>query len=312
LFERLGYGIQPDPLSMKTQFLRSEVAGLYRIQYGPNPYYANRDLSLPLAFLSLWSYVAASDGPVAQKTAATVTAMLEQRFDMEPFEVNRLRAHAGWLAHHPATLNDARRRLGAASAWEPADTGWLLALLATVDAPQSPARIKALAKIYRVLGLSDEQLHADIHRISTGAHVPVQVLDGGAAAGFAVPPESHDVSLDPVQLAGVRRQTDDVSNLLHDVFGNVPESTGDTADAGRSDLERRNAFLEFAEQLVAQPSWQMADVRPMAVELGLMATGAIEILNNSAVELGLDPPIECDDVVCDIDQSTLKELLAHV
>lgn len=312
LLERIGYGIEPDPTAMKTPFLRSEVAGLYRIEYGPNPYYADRDISEQLAVLSLWSYVAASEGPIAQQTGATVVAMLEQRYEMEPFEINRIRAHAGWLTHHPATLNDARRRFGLSSCRDVEETGRLLAALAVVDAAMTPVKIKALAKIYTILGLSDEQLHADIHRVSTGSNGAVQILRGGSVPGFGIPAESHEVSLDPVQIDSVRRQTTAVSSLLHDVFGDVPEHAGETEATERAVIGTRNPFFQLADQLSAQPFWSMVDVKPLAASLGLMATGAIETINNHAVMLGLTPPIECDDDVCDIDQSILKELLNHV
>ena len=69
---------------------------------------------------------------------------------------------------------------------------------------------------------------------------------------------------------------------------------------------------ELIELLAVRPSWDLREISAMATSLGLMASGAIETLNDRATALGLEPLLECDDATCDLYEPTLKELRAHV
>lgn len=313
LFRRLGFGIEPDPVSMRTPFLRAERVAIYRLEFGPSDYYENRDLSQLLALLSIWSYVAASDGPIAERTGTSVCQLLVEQSDLQPFEVNRLHAHSAWLSQHPASLGDARRRVGLATFSNAEATARTIVVMSLIDATMTPARIKALAKIYGVLGATSEQLHADIHRMSTQHAAPVQIIDGERVRGFGIPaaPDPHVVTLDTARVDAVREATDSIAVLLHGVFAanESAEASTTTPDFSAS---ADDPYVRLLSQLSFQSIWSMADLASLAASVGLMVSGAVETLNDRAVALGLDPLLDCDDEVCDCYEPTLKELLAHV
>lgn len=313
LFERIGFGIEPDPASMRTQFLRAERVGIYRIEFGAGNYYANRDLSWPLALLSVWSYVAATDGPIPEPTSTLACEVLVAQTDLQPFESNRLRAHAAWLTQHPATMNDVRRRFGLTTNPDTDAAARTVVALASIDATMTPARITALAKVYGVLGLTSEQLHADIHRVSTHYSAPAQIIDGQRITGFGIPaaPDPHEVALDSVRIAAVREATDSIATVLHDVFSDT-QSIEESVSASTRSIDLDDPYLQLAHRLATQPIWSMAELSKLAASVGLMAAGAIENLNDRASALGLEPLFDCDGEVCDCYEPTLKELLAHV
>ena len=260
LFERLGYGIEPNPTTMKTPFLRAEHVGLYRYEFGPDNYYEERDLSEQLALLSIWSYIAAADGPIQASTGASVCSLLVGLSDLQPFEVNRLHAHAAWLAAHPASLGDARRRFGPPDDWEIDKTAFVIASMAHIDVTLTPARIKATTKVYGMLGLTSERLHADLHRISTERTPPTQIIQGEAVAGYGIPaaPSPGEVLLDPNRIAAVRLQTDSISSVLHDVFAE------NNLSSTESPAPRRAGHCRCPVSPVACAAWSAAklvDVR---------------------------------------------------
>jgi hypothetical protein len=318
LFQRLGFGIEPDPAAMRTPFLRAERVGIYRRDFGEGNFYENRDLSRPLALLSMWSYLAAADGPIQERTGASVCALLVSQSDLEPFEINRLQAHTAWLTQHPASLGDARRRFGVASLPSSDATARTIVAMSLIDALMTPARIKALSKIYGVIGLTSEQLHADIHRMST-QHVapsqkaPTQIMEGDRISGFGIPapPDPHQIDLDATMVAAVQAQTDSIAVLLHDIFASGDSGRQAEPDPGETSVEA-DPYIQLVHLLASRPTWSLDEFTEMAASVGLMASGAIETLNDRAIGLGLEPLLDCDEDVCDCYEPTLKELLAHV
>jgi hypothetical protein len=298
---------------MRTPFLRAERVGIYKIEFGVENYYEARDLSQPLAMLSMWSYVAATDGPPSPQSGASACDLLIAQYDLQPFEINRLHAHAAWLTRHPATLNDVRRRFGLVSGTNTDALAHLIVAMSSIDATMTPARIKALAKIYGVFGATSEQLHADIHRRSTRSPAPSQVIDGDRVSGFGIPapPDPHQVELDTVRLAAVREQTDSIAVLLHDIFAG-DDSTELAETFSDETVVADDPYDRLLHLLAEQPIWSLDDVSRWAASLGLMASGTIETLHDRAVALGLEPLLDCDGEVCDCYEPTLKELLAHV
>lgn len=312
LLQRLGYGIEPDPARMRTPFLRAESVGVYRIEFGPDNYYENRDLSGEMALLGMWSYIAASDGPIHDRTAASACAILVSQADLQPFEINRLHAHAAWRAKQPANLNYAKRRFELATSIDIPTCAQTIMAMALIDTTPSPARIKALTKIYSVLGLTGDRVHADIHRVTTQQRHPVQIIEGEPTAGFGIPtaPDAHAITLDSSRVATVRAETDAISTLLHGVFGD--EQSGGNATATPEQASgSHDSYTRLLEQLATRPAWPMTELTALAASTGLMAAGAIETLNDRALALGLEPLLDCDGDICDCYEPTLKELLAH-
>ncbi len=312
LFERIGYGIEPDPATMRSAFQRAESVGLYRREYGPNPYYANRDRSWQLALLDLWSYIAAAGGPIATETAHAVTDIVAALEDVEPFELHRLRAHALWLSHHPATLSEARRRYLAARTAPADETALVLTTLASIDSALPPRRIRALHKVYALLGLSEERLHGNLHRIATRQRPPTQIIERAYAAGFGIPapPDPHAVRLDAARVAAVREETDSIASVLSDIF-TAGESFEIRELVPENRPERDDPHTHLIALLRERPRWRMSELSALASSLGMMASGAIETINDRAAARDLEPALECDDEYCDCYEPTLKELLAH-
>lgn len=313
LFQRLGFGIEPDPAEMRTPFLRAERVGIYRIEFGAGNYYDNLDLSTPLALLSMWSYVAASDGANAERTGAAVCDLLVAQGELQPFEINRLHAHAAWLTQHPASLGDARRRFGLVANPNTEAMARTIVAMSLIDATMTPARIKALSKIYGVLGSTSEQLHADIHRMSTQHGAPSQIIEGQHVAGFGIPsaPDPHQITLDTDRVAVVQAETASLTTLLHGVFsGETPVE--EPAVSNHEPSDKADPYTHLLYQLATRPRWSMPELSSLVASVGLMTSGAIEILNDRASGFGLEPLLDCDGEVCECYEPTLKELLAHV
>lgn len=306
LLERIGFGIEPDPVAMKSRFSRTKQIGLYRMEYGPDPYYANRDLSPLLALLGFWSYVAAVDGPIDVDAIMTIVNILDEFAELEPFEANRLFAHAHWLAFNPANLNDARRQFQTAGVFSPEQVGLMVTSLVSLHTPVSHSQIRALERMYKTLGLPTERVHTDLHQLSVGSLAPDPPGDRNAL------PRDTSLRLDRARIAQVEQQTSLVTDLLQDIFGTESAHSTPSEDSHIPARSAIDPIIELAKCLAIRSRWSPDDFAILCGSLDLMTSGAIEALNTRAIELGYEPAIECDDVLCEIDQSILKELLSHV
>jgi hypothetical protein len=86
--------------------------------------------------------------------------------------------------------------------------------------------------------------------------------------------------------------------VLGDVFAHdaaeVPAPLT-AAEPERFALDLDDAHAELARRLAEHERWSRADVEQLCAELGLLAAGAIEALNEAAFDLTDEPFLEGDD-----------------
>lgn len=311
LIERLGYGLEPAPATYRKAFLDSTVVGLYQLDAANTV--PNRNLDGAIGMLGLCSLVARADGAVTAEEEREIFDQTRRAYALSPVEERRVRAHLAWLGHRPATLNDARKRLTLLSPDQAQQTARLLVTIATVDGHVSPDEVRILTRLYEVMGLSDQQLHADLHQLTTrpgrslatGSRTPTSPATGTVGG----------LELDPTYLRLVQQQTSEIAGVLDSVFAS-DEAKPDPAAMTESDsadddsaAETSDPYRNLVELLSDRPIWEMTEVSAMARSLGLMSSGAIETINDRAGDLGLDPLLECDDQMCDVYEPTLVHML---
>ena len=94
--------------------------------------------------------------------------------------------------------------------------------------------MKFLEKLYKALGLPQDDVYASLHRGAVRIDGPVTVAPGEDEAGVAIPREARadgTVLFDPARLARIQQETSAVSSLLAGIFADAePEPPIVTTD----------------------------------------------------------------------------------
>jgi tellurite resistance protein len=318
LVERLGYGLEPDPATRRKAFVDSSRVGLYRLDSDNT--LPSRNLDGAIGLLGICSLVARADGAMTAGEERVIFEQIERAYSLSVLEARKMRANLLWLGFHPATLNDARKPLALLSPGQAQQTGRFLVTIAGIDGHIAPDEVRVLTRLYQTMGLNDQQLHSDLHNLTTRTS-PARVFDATPATSNAVtaPPATRstgEIGLDAAYVRLVQKQTAEIAGVLDAVFAEEVDAV-QIADAdsfpaeNETEADPSDPYRELIEHLSERPTWEMTEISAMARSLGLMASGAIETLNDRATALGLVPLLDCDAETCDVDATTLEAVLAR-
>jgi hypothetical protein len=154
--------------------------------------------------------------------------------------------------------------------------------------------------------------------VTSPASEPIEIRPAGrTVVGDAIPPpppaEGGRVRLDPLVVAATMAQSERASALLGDIFVDDEPSSPPGA-ASTSPGELTPPYRDVLNKLALQPSWSRGEFAAMAEGLGLMPSGAIEVLNDAALDLGGELLLEEIESthglgVFEVNRDMVKELL---
>jgi hypothetical protein len=178
--------------------------------------------------------------------------------------------------------------------------------LANADGRVTPEEVNLISKMYRLLGLDPDQAFRDIHAAATEP-VQVRAPETEDAAGFAIPRKPSPAPRSVVDLAKVhsmQAESDGVAALLRNIFVEEAEPTPapaakDAAANGDAQcvLGLDPAHSRLVLKLVSAEQWPRQEIEVIAEQIGLMPNGAIDVINEVAMERLSEPLIEGDDPV---------------
>ncbi|MCE9638837.1 MAG: Tellurite resistance protein TerB, partial [Betaproteobacteria bacterium] len=183
-----------------------------------------------------------------------------------------------------------------------------LAHLAEADGTVSPDEVKFLERVYKTLQVDAKLVYSDLHSASVpvkGALVS-EAPKAAAAAGFV---------LDPERIAQLQKETEAVTALLANVFAEetaesqtVPVDEDEPAPKpGILGLDP--SYVAFLRMLVSRPIWTRQELADIAADMELMLDGALEHINEAALDNFDAPLVDGDDPV-EINQEILEKLPA--
>lgn len=316
LLSKLGVGMEPDPRFGSFVPKSEQDVVLFKMPTSapsfPSPEYATAAVVLHLA-----STVAGSDGAISDEEKDRLEAYVNIWTKLSPEEIRRLKAHAEWLVSAFPAMNGIKRRIEMLPAEQKESIGRFLVDLAQSDGYVNPTEVKALTRIYELLGLDAQTLYHEAHRAATE---PVTVQAGdGLEPGFAVParPVSQPgkgLTLDMASIEAKLSETVAVSALLNNIFSEqeaelgqaplVQEPSGATVLAGL-DTEA-SAFLRV---LITKSIWTRDELEEVAAGLNLMLDGTLDTINDISFEIFGGPFFEGDDPI-EINSDIAKEIAA--
>ncbi len=324
LLGRLGIGIEPD-VRLSGPTLSAGPAVLFRLGLdaptSARPPYLAVTLLIHLALA-----VSQADGEVSAAEQEHLLRHVRRTFQLTAAEITRLEAHVRWLTETGVKLTGLKRRLSVLDVSTKRSIGEFAVSVAAVDGVVTPDEVTTLTKIYRLLELGTVDVFSRLHDAVTTPTVdgPVVVRERAPVvdehllpARPADPEDRHGLALDDAVIAAKLAETAAVSALLAAIFvedeaavettrKTAPEwsggrhrspETGDGAtpssEAPVDGLDRAHSSL--IRMLAARPVWKRAEFDRLAAECGLLPAGALEVLNEAALD-------RLDDIVIDGDE----------
>lgn len=334
LLARHGLGIEPDIRLGGPSISSSSSVVTFRTGSEPQPAAATAAYAGATTLLHLATAVAAADGEVSTEEQDALVHHLESALELSAGERVRLEAHMRWLAASGVKLGGLRKRVNALTPPQRATVADLLVTVAAADGVISPAEVKSLSKIFELLELDPEDVHSRVHALAAGSRPPPasRPITVRAASspdhGYPVVPPSDS----PTETAEVPFRLDDdvietkfaetaaVGALLADIFDDEEPLTTDRggttcASAPKTALPSDGGLdpshAQFLGALLGQQTWSRAEIEALADDLHLMPDGALDVVNEYAIDRADEPLVE--EATPDsytVNEYALKELSA--
>ena len=330
-----GCGIEPDPRFGGGALGADRRAVLFRLGRD-RPDAATSSYHAATTLLRLAAAMATGTREMSRKKERHIEEHLKRSLQLSAGEIRRLGAHLRWLLACPPRFAGLKRRLAGIDERGRRDLAQFATTLAGADGVIAPEEIKALAKIYRSLGLDPDRAYGDIHALGTStdwrpADRPVTVRPPEEAeAGYAVsaPPGAPSPSpspsppaaaggalrLDATRVKKTLKETAAVSRVLAEIFTD-PERPSPSPAVGSEEPDgpRTPAGLDATHTKLLHALEDRAELSreqfaEIAGGLGLLPEGAFETLNEVAFERADAPLLEGEERIS-IDRDALGEML---
>jgi tellurite resistance protein len=323
LLGRFDLAVEPDVRLGGPAITPATPVVLFRSGNNP-PQAATAAYAAATTLLHLATAVSAADGNISDQEQSHLVSHLNSALQLTPGERDRLEAHLRWLAANEVKLTGLKRRIEALSKPQREAVADLLVSVAAADGVISPDEITSLTKIFRLLELDPRQVHTRLHALLSSptarpapAAGPVTVRPAGRPdEGYAIhepgtsvtsndKPSSPGIVLDLASIEAKFAETAEVSALLTDIFSD------DGTTAVRQPAERRDAasFVEpeqvtiagldgvhsaLMQTLAGRDVWTRADFEELAAQHTVMPDGALDTINEAALEATDEPFLEDD------------------
>jgi hypothetical protein len=183
----------------------------------------------------------------------------------------------------------------------------------SADDKIDPAEVKILTRVYKLLDLDPENLFSDLHAVQTKRpDAPVTILQGNVETTGrsipkptvrSVPDQQTHVSLNIELIEKTLRETRQVQQLLASVFTEeeTPRafqpkpSPPQPATASIIGLDGTHSTL--LTKLLKKPEWSRHELEALCNEHQVLPDGAIETINNVAIEKYGDLLFEMGDTL---------------
>jgi hypothetical protein len=282
----------------------------------------------------------------AMAALLATTADLAAALRLDPGEDLRLAARLGWLLTTRVDIDRLGRQTTMMTAAEREIAGhYLVTVAVTADPVVGPATVAALTRIYRILGLQPELVFQRLHERSTtglpaalprvaGPPIPEPVAEPAGAGraddlvvvqpggnhpnGYALPwatpavPPFAGVQLDAALVRRRETESGAAATLLGAIFDAEPQEGPEpaaepSAEPSVAGLDQAHGALLRA--LAARPSWTREEFVSLATAHGVLPDGALDLLNEVAIDTAGAPVIE-GDATLSVTDDILTELLA--
>ncbi len=161
----------------------------------------------------------------------------------------------------------------------------LLIHVALVEKGVDKVNMKALEKIYRLLGVDKTDIIGDIHRAMAPGNI-----------------REEETTLDLNLVKERESETEIVKTILGQIFADE-DAPSSTLELPGLDKMHQALF----EVLITKKEWSTSELSGISKRFNLMLSGALEVINDYAFEKTDNPIVEFDGTYV-VDQETVEEL----
>lgn len=296
LLGRFGIGMEPD-VRLGGPTPGNGPVVLFRAVH-PQAATASAEYAAAAALLHLAAAVADADGEISESEQAHLAEQVVATPDLSDGERERLSAHVAWLSAGNIELDRITTRLANLTTSARAQVGELLVATVVADGEIHPNEIITLRGIYTLLGLDPDSLYARFRPPSTTTtdtdpdrtlnlfvESPPDLVDTETTDDR--PLEVGGTVLDNRAIADKHAEATALAALLSSVFADDEEippppipDIDETEPVSGLDTEHS----AFVHRLGERSVWSRADMTALCAELGLIIEGAIDTVNEAAID----------------------------
>lgn len=312
--ETVNVGMEPDVLGGVKVPKADETIVLFHVPPGEPTSRSTPAYQAAVLTLQLSAAVAAADGEFGAAEIGHLRHHIESWTHLTPNHHRRLLAHLRLMMKAPVSLTSLKKKLEPLELSARETIAAFMATVAQVDGTVSPAEVKALEKVYKVLGVETKNVFSDVHAAASTGTKP------SPKPQAAPTPTPTGFTLDTERIAALQRESDKVSALLSNIFREeeivdakpeFEDSKPPEDDAPRPEglLGLAEAHTAFARLLLTRQSWPRSELLDAAADLDLMLDGALEQLNEAAFDKFDMAFTEGDDPV-EVNHEVLEQIAA--
>ena len=284
---RLGFGLAPDPRFALRSPKAEEPVVLFRLG---EPIERLEDVSdsyrSALIELALGSFVAHADGRIAEPERRALEEQVAAAA-LSDQERRRLRANLEWFLAVPPDMTLLRRKLKEVGQDSQAAMRASLVGAAHADGIIHSDEVASIEKIYKALGLDPALAYSDLHagEVADGPRTVRASQPGRPGEAIPALEKASGPKLDASRIAAIRSDTERVSSVLGQIFDVEEEESGASGPASQSQLaglDPKHGALVL--ELVTREHWSETEFETICASHGLMASGALEAVNEWAFE----------------------------
>lgn len=249
-----------------------------------------------LVTLELAAGVAAADGDFSAAELDHINTSIDKWQHLTPSSQRRLKARVRLLMVAPVSLAVLKKKVERLDTATKEAIATFTATLVQADGVVSPDEIKFLEKVYKLLGVDTKKVYSDVH----------QAVTAESKQEAAVTTSGSTFKLDSARIASLQRDSAKVAALLSGIFvedepvaepvavapAEIEDAPTDTRILGLD--ESHSAFVRL---LMSRPSWERDELNNVALDLDLMLDGALERVNEVALDTFDIPFAEGDDPI---------------
>ncbi|MFM0356460.1 TerB N-terminal domain-containing protein [Paraburkholderia nemoris] len=307
-----GVAIEPDARISGRTPKNAEYVGLYATPPSTSTNFVDDSYLTFALMVDIAASIAMADGNASEQEVALIHRQIESWPQLTLRQQDRLKARAAVQIAQPPTPASLKKRLEPLSKEVKVSIATLLVQTANADGFVSPAEVKMLEKHYQMLGLDPQRLYGDLHgNTVVGSSNASRTLTATDKAPNSL--AQPVFALDTSRIEALQKETAKVSALLADVFAEeVPvaepvQETVESQPGSASLLGLDEAHSTFLRLLLSRPSWTRSELSDAASDLELMVDGAMEQVNEAALDHWDEPLTDGDDPV-EINQEFAQRL----